>query len=164
MDDLYPKSRNQLRIASSQPLSLVGKQVEMDPADDPLAFGTPRPALISIALRTDGEQIEATATLALGGKIMSAMNSGDASERTKIVAEATLQAVEPLLGCPAVIESAQVIDVSGRDVALAIVRLEPATESMSALDVLVGSAVVRGDYEDAIARSVLSALNRRLSR
>lgn len=168
MDDQTPSqsaSRDRLRIASSQPLSLVNHPSNSDPAEDPLAFGTPRPALTSIALCSEGDRIEATATLALHGRILSATTHGDASDRTAVVARTTLSALEPLLSCPAFIESAQIVDVGGRDVALCIVGLEPPNgASGPALSVLVGSAMVRGDYEDATARSVLSALNRRLSR
>lgn len=166
-DQLTPPStpRDRLRIASSQPLSLVNHPSNTDPAEDPLAFGTPRPALTSIALRSEGDRIEATATLALDGRILSATTHGDASDRTAVVARTTLSALEPLLDCPAFVESAEIMDIAGRDVALCIVGLEaPNGTAGPALSVLVGCALVRGDLEDATARSVLSALNRRVSR
>ena len=52
------------------------------------------------------------------------------------------------------------IEIGGRDVSLTILRLD----SEDPAEILVGSAIIRGDVEDATARSVLSALNRRLSR
>lgn len=115
-------------------------------------------------MRTDGDRTTATATLALFGRVLSGTHAGDASDRTLVVAEATLRALEPLLGSPASIESAQVVEVAGRDVALTILQLERGEGAPERRpDVLVGSAMVRGDWEDATARSVLSALNRRLA-
>ena len=58
------------------------------------------------------------------------------------------------------LETAEVIEIGGRDVSLTILRLD----SEDPAEILVGSAIIRGDVEDATARSVLSALNRRLSR
>ena len=84
---------------------------------------------------------------------------GDAADRTAIIASATLGAVSGLLDSDAVLETADVIEIGGRDVALTILRLD--TEDPA--EILVGSAIIRGDVEDATARSVPSALNRRLS-
>lgn len=153
--------REHLRLASSQPLSLINGLNEPDPVDEPLADGTPRPALTSIEIRADGDRVEATAIVALFGKVLTGKCVGDAAERTAIVAEATLSAVSQLLAYEVSVDSAKIVDVSGHDVALAILRLEQ-EDPRSGL--LVGSAIVRGDYEDATARSVLSALNRRLAR
>lgn len=153
-------SRDHLRLASSRPLSVIDGFDVPDPVDEPLAYGTPRPALTSIAVRIDGDRIEATATLALSGRILTGHSIGDASDRIGIIASATLGAVGALLGCDAEVDEACVVDVSGQEVALTILRLG----SSEPQEVLVGSALIRGDIEDATARSVLSALNRRLSR
>ncbi len=158
--DESDEPRDRLRLASSRRLSLVGQGEAFDPVDDPLAYGTPRPALTSIAIRADGDWIEVTATMALHGQVLTGASAGDAPDRTAIIADATLSALSSLLADEATIVSSQIVDISGHDVALTIITLlaEGGTKF------LVGSALVRGDSEDATARSVLSALNRRLSR
>ena len=160
MDDKH-EPKEHLRLASSRPLSLVDGRSSGDPTEDPLAFGTPRPALTSIAVRTDGDRIEATATLALDGRVLTGSSFGDASDRTAIVAAATLGAVGSTLDSDAAVDSAAIIDLNGHEVAVSLVRLDAEDGTT---DWLVGSAVVRGDVEDATARSILSALNRRLWR
>lgn len=158
--DDFTEGRDHLRLASSRPLSLINGRARTDPSEEPLAEGTPRPALTSIAVRVDGDRLESTATLALNGRVLTGTSIGDAAERTAIVAAATLGAVASLLDCEAVVETASVVYLTGHEVALTVVRIEASGSS----SVLVGSALVRGDVEDATARSVLSALNRRLSR
>ncbi len=161
-----PEPRERLRVARSKPLSLIELTTSGDPVAEPLAAGTPRPALTSIALRTEGDQVTATVTLALHGRVLSAGHSGDAGDRTRVVAEAALRSVTQLLDTPASLESAQVVDISGRDIAVTVIQLQLPSEVAGAgprFEALVGSAIVRGDAEDATARSVLSALNRRLS-
>lgn len=135
--------------------------VTADPADDPLSHGTPRPALTSIVLKADEDYVEATTTLALHGRVLSGTCVRGDGDRASAIAAATLLAVAPLLAGECQLDTARVIQVTGRHIALAIVTMEPVAEPATTL---VGSALVRGDLEDAIARSVLSALNRRLSR
>lgn len=159
MDD-HNDSRDYLRLASSRPLSLIDGSGESDPADEPLAYGTPRPALTSIAVKVDGDRIEATATLALNGRVLTGQSMGDVGDRTAIIASATLGAVSGLLDSEAALETAELLDVGGHSIAISILRLD----SEDPAEILVGSAIIRGDVEDATARSVLSALNRRLSR
>lgn len=130
-----------------------------DPVDEPLALGTPRPALTSISVRRSGSTLVATTSLALGGRVLSGTATDHDGDRERVVAHATLDALRPLLTDRAEIESAQVVQLPGRRVALSVVVLPGAAREYQ---VLVGSALVRGDVEDALARSVLSALNRRL--
>jgi hypothetical protein len=131
-----------------------------DPADEPLPTGTPRPALTSISVRRSGGTVTATTSLALSGKVLSGSAERSDGDRERAIALATLDALRPLLPDKADVESAQVVAIPGRKVALTVVEFpgEPA-----GYEVLVGSALVRGDVEDALARSVLSAFNRRLS-
>lgn len=158
--DEQNEGRDHLRLASSRPLSLIDGSGQSDPADEPLAYGTPRPALTSIAVKLDGDRVEATATLALNGRVLTGQSMGHASDRTAIIASATLGAVSPLLDSEATLETATLIEVGGRNIALSVLRLDAEDPA----EILVGSAIIRGDSEDATARSVLSALNRRLSR
>jgi hypothetical protein len=81
-------------------------------------------------------------------------------DRERAIAQATLDALRPLLPESVDVESTQVIAIPGRRIAVTVVEFP---DESQAYQVLVGSALVRGDVEDALARSVLSALNRRLT-
>lgn len=152
-----------LRLASSRPMSVLpgGLDGSQDPGDEPLTEGTPRPALTSISVHRSGSTVTATATLALAGKVLTGAATREDADRDRAIAEATLDALRPLLPKGVGIESAQVVNLPARRVAVTVVVFPAAAE---ASQVLVGSALVRGDAEDALARCVLSALNRRISR
>lgn len=152
--------RDHIHLASSRGLSLIqGDRKAGIPVE---SFGDEqsRPALTSIVVKVEGDWVVATATLALNGRVLHGCAEGDASDRTSHVASATLDSVSVLLYGSASVENALVVDVDGREIALTIVRVE----SEGTTEMLVGSAIVRGDHEHATARSVLSALNRRLTR
>jgi hypothetical protein len=123
----------------------------------------PRPAIGSIMVRTAGNEAEALVTVAAtGGHLFDgrAVGPSSAAHRSRLVAQATVNALEELLGSSAVVESAQVVPAGERSVALTVLTL-----SVPRLgeQLLTGSALVRGDESEAIARSVLDALNRRLA-
>jgi len=76
------------------------------------------------------------------------------------VATATLRAAADLLGLPAEVDTATLVRTQTLDVALVVLTLTmPRTGEL----VVTGSAPVRGDESEAVARSVLDALNRQLS-
>jgi len=129
-----------------------------DAAEDAL----PRPALTSITVtKADGDTV-VDVSLAIAGAVFTGHASGPsgALHRPRIIASATLGALTELLGIPAQVESAQILDVANREVALTTLVL---TIPRLGDQVLCGSALVRGDEEDAVARSVLAAVNRRLA-
>ena len=134
---------------------------EADQADpDP---GLPRPAIGSIMVRTAGTEAEALVTVAAtGGHLFDgrAVGPSGAAHRCRLVAQATLNALEELLGSASTVESSQVVPAGDREVALTVL-----TVSIPRLgeQLLTGSALVRGDESQAVARSVLDALNRRLT-
>jgi hypothetical protein len=76
------------------------------------------------------------------------------------VAQATLAAVSELLGQQATIESVTIIPSGSKFIVLTVVSIM--TPRVGEQD-LTGSALIRGDETDAVARSVLDALNRRIS-
>jgi hypothetical protein len=124
--------------------------------------GSARPVITEIILRSTGSEAEAEVTLSFGGSDFTGMvtGGGAASQRPRLVAHATLTALSDLLGLPADVESASVVDTGANPVALVVLTVSiPRLGSQS----LAGSAVVRGDEADAVARAVLSALNRRLT-
>ena len=121
-----------------------------------------RPAIAAIMVRSGKGETEASVTLAAGDRLFEGRSTGPAghSHRARLVAVATLDAVDELLGHPCEVESASIIATGTREVALSVLTLSvPRTGEQ----VLTGCAVVRGDEADAVARSVLAALNRQLT-
>ena len=123
--------------------------------------GPPRPAVGSIGVRTSRGECHVEVTLVAGDESYtgSALGPTSASARARVVAAATLAALKELLGLRCEVDSAQVVAAGAREVALTVLTLSvPRTGDQ----VLTGSAPVRGDAADAVARSVLDALNRTL--
>jgi hypothetical protein len=131
-------------------------------ADDPELPPPPRPAISAIMVRTAGSESEAVVSLATGGHVFEGrvVGPGAASQRPRLVAQATLRALDDLLGTVAEVESAAVVKVGAREVAVTVLSV---MVPRSGEQVVTGSALVRGDESDAVARSVLDALNRRLA-
>lgn len=132
--------------------------------DEPTADdeALPRPALTSITVRNSDGESHINVTLAIAGSVFTGEADGPSSplHRPRIVATATLTALTELLGIPAQVESSQVLEVGNREVALTTLTI---TIPRLGEQTLCGSALVRGDEEDAVARSVLAAVNRRLA-
>ena len=122
----------------------------------------PRPALTSITTERRGSDVLVSVTLGIDGSAFSGTADGPSSpvHRPRIVASATLAALTELLGIDAHVDSAQILEIGMREVAVTTLVLEIPRLGEQAV---CGSALVRGDYEDAVARSVLAALNRRLA-
>jgi hypothetical protein len=127
-------------------------------ADD----GVVRPAIAAIMVRSGKGETEASVTLAAGDQLFEGRSQGPAgaSHRARLVAVATLDAVAELLGQPCEVESSTIVATGTREVALTVLTMVvPRTGEQ----VLTGCAAVRGDEADAVARSVLAALNRQLA-
>jgi hypothetical protein len=121
-----------------------------------------RPAIAAIMVRSGKGETEASVTLAAGDQLFEGRSQGPAghSHRARLVAIATVDAVAELLGQPCEVESSTVVATGSREVALTVLTMiVPRTGEQ----VLTGCAAVRGDEADAVARSVLAALNRQLS-
>jgi hypothetical protein len=133
-----------------------------DVHEDSVDEALPRPALMSIGTTRSETETIVDVQLAIAGAVFSGRADGPTGSlhRPRIIASATLAALTELLGIPAQVESAQVIEVANREVALTTLIL---TIPRLGDQVLCGSALVRGDEEDAVARSVLAAVNRRLA-
>jgi hypothetical protein len=146
-----------VQIGEDEPsLEVVRPDVEED--EEP----STRPAIAAIMVRSSGGLIEASVSLSVGDTVFEGRAEGAAghSHRARLVAMATLDAVHELLGQPCEVESSVVLPVGGRDVAVTILTM---MVPRAGEQVLTGSAAVRGDEADAVARSVLAALNRQLS-
>ena len=121
-----------------------------------------RPALTSIStMKADGETV-VDVTLSIGREVYSGHATGPSGpmHRPRVIASATLAALTELLGIPAQVESSQILEVGMREVAITTLTL---TIPRLGDQALCGSALVRGDEEDAVARAVLAAVNRRLA-
>lgn len=121
-----------------------------------------RPAIIAISVRTSGPEAEAEVQLEFGPDTFRGAITGPAAaqHRPRLVAQATLAALGALLGVPAEVDSATIVDVGGSLVALVVVTV---TVPRLGAQSVSGSAVLRGDDADAVCRAVLDALNRRLT-
>jgi hypothetical protein len=120
-----------------------------------------RPEISEIGVRSTGAEIEVEVRLTLDGDTFVGIERGAAaaSARARLVASATMSALDELLGIPAAVESAAVVETGSHAVALVVLTLSvPRLGAQS----VAGSAVVRGDETDAVARAVLAAVNRRL--
>jgi hypothetical protein len=145
--------------ALSDDAAVTDSPVEAAHEDDVTVI---RPAIAAIMVRSGGGLTEASVTLAAGDQLFEGKASGPGgpSHRSRIVAIATLDALSDLLGQTCEVESAAVVSTGSREVALAVLTLlVPRTGEQ----VLTGCALVRGDEADAVARAVLSALNRQLT-
>jgi hypothetical protein len=142
------------------PDTLAGLTASDDAADG--AEAVVRPAIAAIMVRSGKGQTEASVTLAAGDRLFEGRSQGPAghSHRARLVAIATLDAVAELLGQACEVESSIVVPTGSREVALTVLTM---ALPRIGEQVLTGSAVVRGDDADAVARSVLAALNRQLT-
>ena len=122
----------------------------------------PRPVIASISIRTAGSEADASVVVSTGDESYEGRSIGPStlSHRHTLVARATLDAVGELLGLPAEIEFATVSTMGTRRMAACVIQV--AVPRVGEL-VLTGSALVRNDEADAVARAVLDALNRRLT-
>jgi hypothetical protein len=121
-----------------------------------------RPVIASISIRTAGSEADASVVVSTGEDSYEGRSIGPStmSHRHTLVARATLDAVGELLGLPAEIEFATVTPMGTRRMAACVIQV--AVPRVGEL-VLTGSALVRNDEADAVARAVLDALNRRLA-
>jgi hypothetical protein len=124
------------------------------------ATTVPRPVVSSVGVRTAGETVQAEICIRAGGEEYVGTASGLAvTGRPRVVASATLSATESLLGLSAEIQYVDVVLTGHYQVALCVV----AVVGLAGPHVVSGSALVRHDESDAVARAVLDALNRRLT-
>jgi hypothetical protein len=121
-----------------------------------------RPVIASISIRTAEAEADASVTVRAGGASYEGRSIGPStmSHRHTLVARATLDALSELLGIPSEIEFVTVSTMGTRRMAACVIQV--AVPGLGEL-VLTGSALVRSDDADAVARAVLDALNRRLA-
>ncbi|MDQ1726171.1 MAG: hypothetical protein QOK14_216 [Frankiaceae bacterium] len=132
-----------------------------DVAVEPDTESSVRALVASVMTQTAGSDATVSVTIRTGGDEYTGTASGatSAGVRARLVARATLDALGELLGTPAEVEQSSVLPVGGRLVAVSVIHLTTRQGEL----VLSGSAIVRNDEADAVARSVLDAVNRRLA-
>ncbi len=148
--------------APPAPAAEESGQAETEGLDADVIDGVVRPAIAAIMVRSGNGETEASVTLAAGDQLFEGNSQGPAgaSHRARLVAVATLDAVAELLGQACEVESSTILATGSREVALTVLTMVvPRTGEQ----VLTGSAAVRSDEADAVARSVLAALNRQLA-
>jgi hypothetical protein len=126
------------------------------------ADNLPRPVIAAITTRTAGAEADASVVVKTGDASYDGRSIGPStmSHRHTLIARATLDAVSELLGLPAEVEFVTVSTMGTRRMAACVIQV--AVPGIGEL-VLTGSALVRSDEADAVARAVLDALNRRLA-
>ena len=154
--DVEPPPEPQLQ-QQGQPVSAQQSEPQEDAEPGPS-----RPAIAAITVRTGRGETEATVSLTTGDDTFEGTSHGPAGQthRARLVAVATVEALGELLGQACEVESAAIVDTGVREVAVSVVTL---TVPRTGEQVLTGAAAVRGDDADAVARSVLAALNRHLT-
>src|SRR5450432_4798593 len=122
----------------------------------------PRPLIAAITIRTAGAEADASVVVRTGNSSYDGRSIGPStmSHRHTLIARATLDAISELLGLPAEVEFVTVSTMGTRRMAACVIQV--AVPGIGEL-VLTGSALVRSDEADAVARAVLDALNRRLA-
>ena len=116
-----------------------------------------RRKLSSIATERTDERFKVRITLELGGDLLVGESDSPSVRRfeRRAVALATVKGLSDLLDAPIELDSVELLQVGAAS--LAVVTLRTDSEA------LVGSAVVRLDDHDAVARATLDALNRLVS-
>lgn len=137
--------------------------VQLDDADADGQVGAARPRAVIGTIRVESSGLHATAAVHLvAGDVVvegAARAPRGPASRARLIARATLDAVSllaPLDACE--LANAAVVQLDNQQVAVCVIQLVGAAGE----HVVSGSAVVRTDPDEAIARSVLDAINRRL--
>ena len=121
-----------------------------------------RPVITSIKEYPEGPSTTVTVMLTWNSEQFSGSANGPAaaSARLRIIGEATLRALEEVLGGgpPLALDAVASTSVGARPVIVAQVVSMKGVEE----EVAVGSALIRGDEAEAVVRAVLDALNRRI--
>jgi hypothetical protein len=126
----------------------------------PITFDSRRPALTRLVTETAAFTTEVRIGVQAGAHERSGMARGPSTSGLRLVASATVDALADLLSASAVeVHSAETITVGL--VQMAVVVLKMATPRGE--QTLTGSAIVRKEANDAIARATLDALNRVLN-
>jgi hypothetical protein len=131
-----------------------------EPPVEPVAPEVPRPSISRLTTETAAFTTEVRIVLASAGFERTGAARGPSTSALRLVAQATIDALSELLRAAAVdVHSAEILTVGTVQLAVTVLRYATARGEQ----MLTGSAIVRKDANDAIARGTLDALNRVLS-
>lgn len=136
-------------------------QLDREPVVEPVAEAAvaqiQRPILRRLSAETASFSTEVRVGLAVGGEETDRTMRGPATAGLRLVAQATVDAVGEMLRADAVeVESAEVLTAGSHQIGLVVLRVLTSRGD----HVICGSAVVRRDPIDTVARATLDALNR----
>ncbi|MEI7778176.1 MAG: hypothetical protein WCJ42_01960 [Actinomycetes bacterium] len=131
-------------------------------AAEPVAEPTHRAILRSIDLTNRESTSDVRVTLTLDELQLTGLATGPkgSSQRPRLIAEATLRALGELLGWTCHVDTAQIVAAGTNQIALTTIS---AVIPRLGVQIFSGCAVIRDDESDAVARSVLAAVNRHLT-
>lgn len=117
-----------------------------------------------ISVHIEDNTVECEVRLSCGNEEFISTESAISTSvnRKKVVARATISAVEKVIGQTSIFDIEDVVLNKSRDINFVNVvtnRIEKDTE-----EILIGTAVVKNDVNEAIAKATLDALNRRVMR
>lgn len=84
------------------------------------------------------------------------------SKRKKLIAEATLNAIESILGKKSIFDVHDVVEITRGDISFVNVIVNMMEDENE--EYLIGSALVKNDINEAVAKAALDAVNRRIQR
>jgi hypothetical protein len=121
-----------------------------------------RPAITALDARSDGDDIEVTATLRLGGREASGKARGLRTRRGRwrAISEATIDALGPLSGERVRAHVDHVTILSFTELAHVSVSVTLLTDRGE--ETFLGAALIRDDPDRAVMRATLDAVNRRV--
>ncbi|MGH2784581.1 MAG: hypothetical protein ACRDJ1_04935 [Actinomycetota bacterium] len=144
--------------ASVTPAAAPLPRQESVPVDVP---GVPRAAIVRLVTETASFTTEVRIGVAINALERAGTARGPSTAGLRLVANATVDAVAEMLRASAVeVSSAELMTIGAVQVAVVVVRLATSRGEQT----LTGSAVVRKDANDAVARATLDALNRVIER
>lgn len=117
-----------------------------------------------IDLKTEGNALECIVTLLHDGEEFGETITGikTAANRRKIVADATIRTIEKILGQAYLFNIEDVIVSTSRDINFVSVLVNMVLNENE--QTMVGSAIVKQDINEAIAKATLDAVNRRIQK
>jgi len=142
------------------PVAAAPAAVPTPAAAAPIVADARRPAIVRLVTETAAFTTEVRIAIQLEGAERAGISRGPSTAGLRLVAGATVDAVGDLLKASSVeVQSAELMTVGAVQLAVAVLRLSTSRGEQ----LLTGSAIVRKDANDSIARATLDALNRVLN-
>lgn len=117
-----------------------------------------------VTLTTDGNLAQCNVKLVYDDQEYSVPETGikTSSKKEKLVAYSTIKAVEKILGQSDIFDIQDVIVEKKADIKFVVVLISAIIKDME--ETMVGSAIVKSDLNEAIAKATLDAINRRIQK